>query len=178
MVGGTGAVTATGGSGRGYFQGGTSGNNLLRAGTSAATLRGAGASDTLVGGAGNDSLIGSGSAASILGGAGDDIIAVGSGSETIAGGAGADTFRFAHLSSGTRTDVIADFNISADTLQLVGYNANEFATAIASAQLVRGNGLPYPADQPGGMQVTLSDNTKITFINLSRSDLGSVHVVS
>ena len=85
---------------------------------------------------------------------------------------------FAQVSSGTRSDVISDFNITFDTLKLVGYDANEFATAITTAKAIRSYSLPSFQAQTVGMQVTLSDKTQISFMNLNVNDLTSIRVVT
>nr|BFE97441.1 hypothetical protein GCM10020185_79770 [Pseudomonas brassicacearum subsp. brassicacearum] len=82
------------------------------------SLLGSDAADTLLGLAGNDSL---------SGGAGDDKLDGGAGMDTLTGGAGADTFVFSNRLDSYRNyntgganlgDLITDFDISADKIDL------------------------------------------------------------
>ncbi|QZP31465.1 putative Ig domain-containing protein [Pseudomonas sp. DR48] len=93
--------------------------NRVITGTSASeSLLGSDSADTLLGLAGNDSL---------SGGAGDDKLDGGAGMDTLSGGAGADTFVFSSRLDSYRnyntgganlSDVITDFDISADKIDL------------------------------------------------------------
>ncbi|WP_431480920.1 putative Ig domain-containing protein [Pseudomonas thivervalensis] len=93
--------------------------NRVITGTSGSdSLLGSDAADTLLGLAGNDSL---------SGGAGDDKLDGGAGMDTLTGGTGADTFVFANRLDSYRNyntgganlgDLITDFNISADKIDL------------------------------------------------------------
>ncbi|WGK93354.1 putative Ig domain-containing protein [Pseudomonas migulae] len=93
--------------------------NRVVTGTSGSdSLLGSDSADTLLGLAGNDSL---------SGGAGDDKIDGGAGMDTLTGGAGADTFVFSNRLDSYRNyntgganlgDLITDFNIAADKIDL------------------------------------------------------------
>lgn len=93
--------------------------NRVVTGTSGSdSLVGSDSADTLLGLAGNDSL---------SGGAGDDKIDGGTGMDTLTGGAGADTFVFSNRLDSYRNyntgganlgDLITDFNIAADKIDL------------------------------------------------------------
>ncbi|WP_053162580.1 putative Ig domain-containing protein [Pseudomonas brassicacearum] len=93
--------------------------NRVITGTSGSdSLLGSDAADTLLGLAGNDSL---------SGGAGDDKLDGGAGMDTLTGGAGADTFVFSNRLDSYRNyntgganlgDLITDFDISADKIDL------------------------------------------------------------
>jgi Ca2+-binding RTX toxin-like protein len=61
-------------------------------------------------------LTGSGFADRLTGGAGDDTITGGAGNDKLAGGAGADTFAFA--APGDGIDIITDFTVGQDVLQI------------------------------------------------------------
>jgi RTX calcium-binding nonapeptide repeat (4 copies) len=89
--------------------------------------------DTLVGiehlssGSGNDTLTGNGLANGlnsssgndvIYGGSGNDTLSAGGGMDTLTGGVGNDAFVFSTAPGATNTDVIADFNVIADTIRL------------------------------------------------------------
>ena len=65
--------------------------------------------------AGNDTLWGSNGNDTLNGGAGDDTISGGAGNDTLTGGSGEDTFQFTATSG---TDVITDFALSEDVIQL------------------------------------------------------------
>ncbi|WP_335944278.1 putative Ig domain-containing protein [Pseudomonas sp. G166] len=93
--------------------------NRVVTGTSGSdSLLGSDSADTLLGLAGNDSL---------SGGAGDDKLDGGAGMDTLTGGAGADTFVFSNRLDSYRNyntgganlgDLITDFNVSADKIDL------------------------------------------------------------
>lgn len=75
--------------------------NVLYGNSAANLLRGLGGNDAIAGGSGNDTLAG------------------GLGNDVLTGGLGNDFFRFDTLpSSSTNRDRIADYNVSADTIQL------------------------------------------------------------
>lgn len=84
------------------------------------------ANASLTGGAGNDTLIGGSGDDTIVGGAGNDIIIGGLGAgtgtkgDTLTGGAGDDIFRFfdALESNGINADVITDFNVADDMIDV------------------------------------------------------------
>ncbi|WP_333697925.1 hypothetical protein, partial [Kordiimonas lacus] len=102
------------------FEGVTGSNHadLLNGGNGNNILSGGAGADTLDGGAGNDTLLGDN---------GDDILIGGEGDDTLTGGAGADLFQFG---SGFGNDVVADFDISTDQLDLRGAGFN-FAQVLA-----------------------------------------------
>ena len=79
-------------------------------------LRGDGGDNQLDGLGGDDILIGRGGDDLLRGASGDDLLFGNSGNDTLIGGSGADDFRFASLSDGV--DVITDFAINVDTIQL------------------------------------------------------------
>ena len=71
-------------------------------------------------GAGDDTLIGDASANVLTGGDGDD---------TLTGGDGADVFRF-YASEGVSTDVITDFTVGEDTIELVNDTTDIIGNAV------------------------------------------------
>lgn len=187
FIGGDGPATVTGGAGSetvygtagGYFRGGTAGHNLIVGGDGPTTIVGGGSGDTLYAtgsaltqmyaGSGNETLDGSlasgnnvlraGSGSDqLVGGFGNDILAAGTGTSTLQGGTGGDVFEFFH--GDAAKSAITDFsNIEGDKVKLVGYGPSEVQYALQHAQIT-----------PGGTVVTLTDDTKITFANVS--DLG------
>lgn len=76
------------------------------------------AGDTLTGSTGTDMLIGGAGSDRISGGAGDDIITDGAGRDTLTGGAGADVFI---LAADGQADVITDFTVGTDRIDLAGW---------------------------------------------------------
>lgn len=72
--------------------------------------------DNLQGGNGNDTLYGGADSDQLFGEDGDDILYGGDGVDGLTGGSGADTFVFA--SSDTGLDVIADFDLAEDILDI------------------------------------------------------------
>ncbi len=78
-------------------------------------LGGGGGNDTILGGTGADILCGDPGDDQLFGLAGNDVLCDGSGQDTLSGGAGADIFV---LSSDGRTDVISDFQMGIDRIDL------------------------------------------------------------
>lgn len=175
----TGAVTAIGGSGGGYYKGGASGANLLIGSQGAVTLQGAGPGDVLIAtgnsgiqflqaGAGNETLLGSlsttnnyfvaGSGANlIVAGAGNDTIYAGTGASTVTGGGGSDMVVVDAVRSRGGQVTITDFTPGTDVVHLTNYgNPNTPANLAAAAQRVG-----------TGSRVTLSDGTTITFAGIA-----------
>jgi VCBS repeat-containing protein len=100
-----GADTLAGGEGNDTLDGGV-GNDTLDGGEGNDTLYGRGDNDTLTGGVGNDRLYGE---------AGDDMLKGGEGDDYLRGDSGNDTFQFEGAQFGN--DTIADFDVSAETIQ-------------------------------------------------------------
>ncbi|MBE1281849.1 MAG: hypothetical protein GJ676_00920 [Rhodobacteraceae bacterium] len=92
---------------------GRGGDDLLSGGAGTDKLHGGHGADTLNGGSGNDRLFGGEGADRLTGGADDD---------RIYGGNGADIFVFY---AGDGEDIIADFNVQEDSLQLEGIDASQ-----------------------------------------------------
>ena len=94
------------------------------------TLYGGSGSDTIFGGAGADLLF-NGTGDDVLnGGAGDDTLWGGAGRDVLIGGAGADVFIFG---ANNGSDVITDFDLSQDILDLSLLGLADFAAFEASA---------------------------------------------
>jgi Ca2+-binding RTX toxin-like protein len=178
LFGGLGSDTVFATAG-GYFQGGTGGNNYI----SDNDLFVGGAPVTIVGGGNGDQLIAAGSSFAdlsagsgnetlnaglsiandqlhagpgkdqLLAGTGNDTLFAGTGHATMTGGLGTDTFTFQQGLAGTVT--ISDF-MTGDTVQLQGYGPNEAQDALANAKI-----------SGGSTTLTLSDNTKITFVGVT-----------
>jgi Ca2+-binding RTX toxin-like protein len=103
----------------------------------------------------------------VAGSANDTIIA-GAGQETIVGGAGSDLMAFVKtVITGTHpSDSISNFTAS-DSVYLYGYGASAAGAATTGAVTSGGN-----------TTITLSDNTKITFVGVSSASALSGHIFS
>jgi Ca2+-binding RTX toxin-like protein len=92
----------------------------------------------------------------MLGGSGSDQLFAGAGSDTLTGGAGSDIFAFFNSTTIGKANVITDFS-SQDSLYVIGYDSTSSASALQNAAVV----------SAAGVTITLSDNTSITFSNLT-----------
>lgn len=99
--------------------GGGNGNDLIRGGAENDTISGGSHNDTVWGGDGNDDVGGYYGDDVLYGEDGNDIIRGGAGDDIMNGGAGADTFVF-RRSESTGRDVINDFEINKDKIEIVG----------------------------------------------------------
>jgi Ca2+-binding RTX toxin-like protein len=82
------------------------------------TITGNGAANTLDGGAGDDFLYGLGGNDVLKGGTGHDLLAGGAGADSLTGGSGRDIFRFDTAPGSGNRDVITDYVVADDTIQL------------------------------------------------------------
>jgi subtilisin family serine protease len=148
----------TAGTGKVVFYGGASGDVLTAAGA---------ANDTLIAGAGSESLVG-GAATGTLemqGGLGCDIMTagaghteftVGIGNDAITDGGLADVITIVRGHAGG-LDMINDFRVGTDQLDLVGYSPTSISKALAT-QMSNGH---------GGSMLLLSDGTRVDFSGLA-----------
>lgn len=83
-------------------------------------VKAGGGGDTILGGGGNDVLLGQG---------GDDVIAGGAGTDKMSGSIGSDTFVFA---PGDGLDIVFDFVIGTDKIDLSAYGFTNFAADVQS----------------------------------------------
>jgi Ca2+-binding RTX toxin-like protein len=187
VVGGTGLDSVTAGAGGVIFDAGTSTNATVNSGSGTATIFGAAGTvvnltgtlagsasqpNYVVAGPGGETLnaAGSGSAdwlsvnttvsssaTTMIAGSGNDTLVAGlaAGSTTMTGGAGSDAFVFFKQAVGGAHDVVNDFTAS-DSVYIEGYGAGS-AAALQAASSVGS----------GGLTLTLSDGTTITFSNLT-----------
>jgi len=112
----------------------------------------------------NDSLSGgtvAGGAVSMVGGAGNDTFSAGAGTDTMVGAGGNNLFLFtkAVINGNAPADVVGQFT-SNDQVMLSGYGAGAAQQALNTAVFAGGN-----------TTLTLSDNTKITFLNTTVAQL-------
>jgi Ca2+-binding RTX toxin-like protein len=103
-------------------------------------LTGNRAANVLSGGDGNDTLIGGGGLDTLVGGTGIDTLIGGAGWDKLTGGADSDQFKFdafAHIGLGFTRDVVTDFQLGIDKIDLSVIDANG-ALAGSTAFLWRG----------------------------------------
>jgi Ca2+-binding RTX toxin-like protein len=122
---------------------GSAGANTITTGTAADIILGGAAADTINSGDGNDNINGSAGNDVINAGAGNDIIIGGIGLNTLTGGAGIDTFVLtdhalaagaaAGLALAADFDVITDFEVGVDRLDVAAGAAAPFTPVIAGA---------------------------------------------
>jgi Ca2+-binding RTX toxin-like protein len=152
LVGGVGNDTLLGGTGNDTLSG-EAGNDRLDGGDSSDTLLGGEGIDWLEGAAGNDSLTGGNGADTLVGGAGRD---------TLTGSAGADLFRFSaltdsqNISGSVSPDLITDFSLTEDKIDLTGLGFTTLTTAGTTAA--------------GQLRLGYSATTDRTFIRTDQSD--------
>jgi Ca2+-binding RTX toxin-like protein len=161
IVAGIGQTTIFGQSGTNVLMtGSASGGGQFHAYAGNETLSGAGSSAA-------NSFFGSsvaGSTTRMIGGSGANTFFVGATAETITGGGNNDTFAFFAQSTslvGGAHVTITDFNPT-DSIFLVGYSSTQSAHALlvqATGPAVQGTG--------AGLTLALSDNSTITFTNLT-----------
>ncbi len=181
IVGGSGPLVVANGGGQATVQGGTGGTTLFGAAGGQSYYTGSAGAATFVGGAGSETLSAAGSstnnifwggsgAESLAGGSGNDTFTAGSASSTLTGGAGADNFVFQHnaLAGNDVTDIVTDFSAAqGDGVILAGYAVGEAANALATA-----------TSAGGSTTLTLSDNTKITFLGVGSAGSLNGHIIS
>jgi Ca2+-binding RTX toxin-like protein len=120
----------------------------------------------LIAGAGNESLVGGSATGSLVlqGGSGNDIMTagdgrtdfvVGTGDDSITDGGVADVVTITRGQAGG-LDVINNFRVGIDALDLVGYSASSIGNTIAS----------QISDGRGGSLLLLSDGTRVDLIGL------------
>ncbi len=161
VVGGTGSETIFGGSGSSYLQGGSGGNNYIMG---AGTLLGGGSGDSIYATGSGNSLIQAGAGNETLSAAlssGADTFVASAGHDTITAGTGHDLLQIVNGAAGG-SDLLLGFG-GADSVSLSGYASGEASKALATAQ-----------HTAGGITVTLSDNTTITFNGVS--DPNNIHI--
>ncbi len=114
IFGGKGNDSLSGGTGKDIIYG-QKGNDLISGGTGNDRLFGGDGKDTLNGNEGDDLLFGGKGDDTINGGEGDDLLVGGTGNDILTGGAGKDRFRLAPREG---TDIIADFTVGEDSIEL------------------------------------------------------------
>ena len=183
IIGGAGAVTIFGGTGLGHYSA-EPGRSYFVVGEGASTITAsAGNTVWLIGGAnvvtsvngggaiawganstGNNSFFAGSGPATLVGGVGNDSFTAGSGNATLDGGSGgADVFNFTYGAAGG-TDVLHNFGVSSDKIDLHGYGVS--ASAVLAAATVSG----------GNTMLALSDGTHILVAGVTNLTAGSFNV--
>jgi Ca2+-binding RTX toxin-like protein len=103
--------------------------NLTGTSSAGQSLTGNGLANRLTGGGGNDVLDGGAGNDTLAGGNGADLLVGGTGADSLKGGAGADVFRYdaAADSTAAAPDLIGDFQVGVDKIDLHPIDANTFA---------------------------------------------------
>ena len=191
LHGENGQDTLDGGSGDDVLDGGI-GNDILKGGSGNDTLSGDTGTDKLDGGKGNDTLSGGDGGDKLKGGSGDDILSGNSGEDflnggsgndildgganadrllgaggddTLTGGSGVDRFSF-RANDGNGHDVITDFELGIDRLELRGFGLNNFSDLQNIMQQVEED-----------VVITLSQNNSITIENLTTDAIDQADVM-
>ena len=167
FIGGAGSSTIFGAASAHTLFGGAGGVITYGAPASAGSMvyQAGGGSETInaVSSSTNDSLSGgtvAGSSVSMVGGIGNDTFSAGAGTDTMVGAGGHNLFLFTKaVLTAAPTDIVNQFT-SNDQVLLAGYGAGEAARALGTATSAFNN-----------TTLTLSDNTRITFLNTSLSQL-------
>lgn len=186
VFGGTGSDTVSlGSNGPELLFGGSAGNNYLQAGSGPATLFGGGNNDQLfaagssaqelhaaggnatldgIGSSGSDTFYGGSGTDQIFGNGTNNTVVAGTGAATVTAIASAhNVFNFISGAAGGTELVEGLTNMSQVNIQLTGYGPNEAANAL-SGQTTNGS----------SVTITLSDNTKITFDNITHLGPGTI----
>jgi len=163
---GSGAHTIMAGGGNDYIQLGK-GTDVVNV-TGNATIVGGDGKETLFGGSGATlTFVGGSGDASVTGGpGGHNFFTAGTGNETLVGGdtnnTGQDVFTFIKDHAGGQ-DLVERFSAN-DIVKLRGYSSDDVA-----------NALKHQSVGPNGVSIILSDNTKITFADVTKLDPNSFH---
>ncbi|MGE4325207.1 MAG: tandem-95 repeat protein [Pseudodonghicola sp.] len=143
---------------------GLGGDDMLRGAAGDDVLLGGNGKDVLIGGQGSDLLKGGKGADTLFGGHGDDLLSGGAGRDTLiggrgddilTGGGGADVFVFAGQSG---QDMITDFEVGVDTLELSGFDS---IGAVMDAAI----------ETDGGLLIDLGARGSITLSHVNHDDL-------
>lgn len=148
---GTGTSVLHGGTGDDTLVGGVSGQATLVGGSGDNLFLGLGGKTVAQGGTGNDVFFAGSGDMTITEGNGADNVVFGTGNATVSAGKGTDLFTFLNGHAGG-ADVVSNFKVGADQVQLFGYDAN-------AAQVHAGG---------GNTTVNLSDGTTITLLGVAQ----------
>ena len=122
LDGGAGDDLIFGGHGYDFVSGGA-GNDTIQGGDHRDTIEGGDGDDIIDGGTWNDQLFGDGGNDQLFGGDGHDQLFGGVGDDLLQGGGGADRFFFIDNANGIGNDVITDFDLARDVIDLTSVAA-------------------------------------------------------
>jgi Ca2+-binding RTX toxin-like protein len=138
---------------------GTAGNDKIIGKSFADLLFGRAGKDYLDGRGGNDKIDGGRGADKLFGGRGNDVLKGGAGDDIMKGGSGADRFVF---KKGSGKDVISDFDVNKDVLQIPkGLNNINTPKDV----------LKHATQVGADVVIKLSDTSSIKLKNVSLNDL-------
>ncbi|MDZ8260544.1 calcium-binding protein [Nostoc sp. ChiQUE01b] len=157
---------------------GTNGADKLYASLGDDKLSGNRGNDNLDAGQGNDSLNGGDGNDTLYGGKGNDTLYGGSGNDVLVGSDGNDTFTFKRSDTLLKKDfdVIQDFQVGIDKLELNGWGSRGNITDTNDGALLTFNSLSLGISLSVGNSLSLINNAQqsILFSNVSASELNSV----
>ncbi|HSV72020.1 MAG TPA: calcium-binding protein [Methylibium sp.] len=150
---------------------GTAGADTLTGGAPDDQIFGLGGNDSLSGGGGNDSIDGGDANDTLVGGDGNDTLIGGAGYDTLTGGAGADVFVINGPGPSLyyQDDVVTDFQLGTDRLDVRGYGISDLATLQRLLSFDSGGSVRLEIYQGGYYQRT-------TFSGLWASDFPAASV--
>ncbi|MDF1586449.1 Ig-like domain-containing protein [Marinimicrococcus flavescens] len=157
--GGMRADELDGGDGDDEIHGGF-GSDILKGGDGDDALHGGNGKDQLFGGEGDDELHGGNGDDLLEGGAGDDYLYGGNGKDRLIGGEGDDVLRGGNgrdtfvFAANSGADVIVDFQVRKDTIELVGLDFETFDDVLA-AMIDSDDGVIIQLDQTGDNYILL-----------------------
>lgn len=132
LFGGNGNDLMIGGADGGDEFFGGADNDRILGGVAADRAFGGAGNDTVTGNAGDDTLFGDEGNDFLLGGDNDDTLQGGSGLDNLTGGLGEDAFLFFETDS---VDVIVDFFVADDTIQLLAFTFTALGGSVAGNEL-------------------------------------------
>ena len=138
-------------------QGGVAGQDTVRGGFGDDTINGGNGDDQFFGEWDDDLIFGRLGNDIIGGGSGRDTLNGGAGSDTLTGGGGVDAFVFNAVDATSGTDLVTDFQLDLDVLQIMG--ASESASSVS-----------YDSD---ANEATISVQGNTVAVLRSAQDLGS-----
>lgn len=143
---------------------GDDGDDVIDGGNDNDTLRGHAGNDILSGEAGDDILIGHAGDDTLVGGLGNDTIRGDEGSDSLFGGAGSDLFV---INFGIQTDIINDFDVGIDQLDLRSIALANFT----SFQALTTN------NSSGDAVIDLGNGDSVTMLGIVMTDLSAQDVL-
>ena len=150
LFAGSGNSTLIGGSGNDVLAGSNAGRTKMTGGTGNATFVGFGGAVTATGGGGDDTFFTGAGPMQIIEGPGNDKVAFSAGSASVTGGSGIDEYIF--VNGAARTDMIANFKVGTDRIELYGYDPGQVGT--------------HPSG--GSTAITLQDGTRILLVGATQ----------